>query len=114
MSATTFSYPGVFRMSEVNSAMKAGRPGTAWCTGAFVTISVAHIPDPTFFYPSSELSPSRIRIEEFKYFNPKNWFLSSRKYDPGCSSRIRMLTFYPSRIRDPGPGVKKAPDPQHW
>jgi hypothetical protein len=31
------------------------------------------------------------------------------KYDPGCSSRIRMLTVYPSRI--PDPGVKKAPDP---
>ncbi len=41
-------------------------------------------------------------------------FLSSRKYDPGCSSRIRILIFYPSRI--PDPGVKKAPDPdpQHW
>jgi hypothetical protein len=48
----------------------------------------------------------------------------SRKYDPGCSSRIRILTFYPSRIRIltfypsgiPDPGVKKAPDsdPQHW
>jgi hypothetical protein len=36
-------------------------------------------------------------------------FLSSRKYDPGCSSRIRILIFYPSRI--PDPGVKKAPDP---
>jgi hypothetical protein len=74
------------------------------------------IPDPTFFYPGSELSPSRIRIKEFKYFNAqkiKKWFLSSGKYDPGCSSRIRMLTFYPSRI--PDPGVKKAldPDPQH-
>jgi hypothetical protein len=30
---------------------------------------------------------------------PKKWFLSSRKYDPGCSSRIS------------DPGVKKAPDP---
>jgi hypothetical protein len=30
-----------------------------------------------------------------------------RVVHPG--SRIRMLTFYPSRI--PGPGVKKAPDP---
>jgi hypothetical protein len=29
----------------------------------------------------------------------KKKFLSSRKYDPGCSSRIRMLTFYPSRIQ---------------
>jgi hypothetical protein len=28
----------------------------------------------------------RIRIKEFKYFNSKEWFLSTRKYDPGCSS----------------------------
>jgi hypothetical protein len=28
-------------------------------------------PDPTFYHPDSELSPSRIRIKEFKYFNPK-------------------------------------------
>ncbi len=70
---------------------------------------LSRIPDPTFFHPGSELSSSRIRIEEFKYFNQKKWFLSSRKYDPGCSSRIRMLTFYPSRI--PDSGVKKTPDP---
>jgi hypothetical protein len=62
------------------------------------------IPDPTFFHPGSW-----IRIKEFKYFNPRKWFLSSRKYDPGCSSRIRILTFYLSQI--PDPGVKKAPDP---
>jgi hypothetical protein len=60
-------------------------------------------------YPGSEFFPSRIRIKEFKYFNPKKWFLSSRKYDSGCSSRIWILTFYSSRI--PDPGVKKAPDP---
>ena len=53
---------------------------------------------------------SRIRIKEFKYFNPKKWFLSSRKYDPGCSSRIRMLTFYPSRI--PGSKRHRIPDPR--
>ncbi len=73
------------------------------------------IPDPTFFHPGSELSPSRIRIKEFKYFNPKKpkkWFLSSRKYDPGCSSRIRMLTFYPSRIQ--GSKRHRIPDLQHW
>ncbi len=35
--------------------------------------------------------------------------LSSRTYDPGCSSRIRILIFYPSRI--PDPGVEKTPDP---
>jgi hypothetical protein len=72
-------------------------------------------PDPTFFHPGSELSPSRIRIKEFKYFNPKktkkNGFQALenmiRVVHPG--SRIRKLTFYPSRI--PDPGVKKAPDP---
>jgi hypothetical protein len=42
--------------------------------------------------------------------NPTKLFLSSRKYDPGCSSRI--LIFYPFWI--PNPGVKKAPDQQHW
>jgi hypothetical protein len=35
-------------------------------------------------------------------------FHSSRKYDPSCSSRIRILIFYPSRI--PDQGVKKTPD----
>ncbi len=49
----------------------------------------------------------RIRIKEFKYFHPKKWFLSFWKYETGFSFRI--LTFYPSRI--PDPGVKKAPDP---
>ncbi len=29
------------------------------------------------------------KISEFMYFYPKKWFLSSRKYDLGCSSRIR-------------------------
>ncbi len=71
-------------------------------------IQLFPIPD-----PGSELSPSGIRIKEFKYFKPKKkkkkkWFLSSRKYDPSCSSRIRMQTFYLSRI--PDPGIKKAPD----
>jgi hypothetical protein len=57
------------------------------------------------FHPGSwirTLFPSQICIKEFKYFYPEKWFLSSRKYDPGCSSRIRILTFYPSRIQDPG------------
>ncbi len=67
--------------------------------------SRSRILDPNFFHPGS-----RIRIKEFKYFYPKKCFLTSRKYDPGCSSRIRILTFYPSRI--PDPGVKKAPDPR--
>ncbi len=65
----------------------------------------------------SEFFPSRIRIfsildpgsvwNNLNIFNPKKWFRSSRKYDPGGSSRI--LTFYPSQI--PDPEVKKALDP---
>jgi hypothetical protein len=68
-------------------------------------------------YPGSELSPSRIRIKEFMYFNPKKpkkWFLSSGKHDPGCSSRIRMLTFYPSRIQGSEMHRIPDPDPQQW
>jgi hypothetical protein len=61
------------------------------------------IQDPYFFHLGF-----RIRIKEFRYFNP-NCVLSSRKYVSGCSSRIRILIFYPSRIQG-----KKAPDPQHW
>jgi hypothetical protein len=68
-------------------------------------VSVLRIRD---VYPGSEFFPSRIRIE-FKYFKPKKLFLNSRKYDPVCASRIRILIFYPSWI--PDPGVKKAPDP---
>jgi hypothetical protein len=67
------------------------------------------IPYPTFFHPGSRirlfsipdpncLHPgSRILIKKCKYFNPKKtkkWFLSSKKYEPGCSSGI------------PDPGVK--------
>ncbi len=57
---------------------------------------------------------SRIRIKEFKYFNPKKWFLSSRKYDPGFSSRIRIPDPEPDFLPIPDPGVKKAPDPGSW
>jgi hypothetical protein len=39
----------------------------------------------------------------------KNLIILTQKNYPGCSSRIRNLTFYPSRI--PDPRVKKAPDP---
>jgi hypothetical protein len=59
------------------------------------------IPDLTFFHPGS-----RIPLKEFKYFYPKKWFLSSRNYDPG--SRIWNLTFYPSRIPDPGSRGQKG------
>ncbi len=64
-------------------------------------------PGSEFFNPGSLLY-----IKEFKYFKPNYSFISSRKYDPGCSSRI--MIFYRSRIRIfpiPDPGFKKAPDP---
>jgi hypothetical protein len=74
-------------------------------------------------YPGSDFFPSRIRTvtvpdpgsaSKFQLFNPKKWFLSSRKYDPGCSSRIRMLNFYPSRIQGSKRHRIPDPDPQHW
>jgi hypothetical protein len=61
----------------------------------------------------SEFFPSRIRIKKLKYFNPKNWFLSSRKYDPGCSSRLRILFFTHPGSRIPGSKKHRSqiPDP---
>ncbi len=71
------------------------------------------IPDPTFFHPGSRIRIVSIpdsgsaskNLSILTPKKPKKWFLSSRKYDPGCSSRIRgfrIVTFYPSRIQDPG------------
>jgi hypothetical protein len=74
--------------------------------GCLSRIRLFSIPD-----PGSELSPSRILIKEFKYFNTqkskKKWFLSSKKYDLGCSSRIPDpdADFLPSRIQ----GSKRYP-----
>jgi hypothetical protein len=50
--------------------------------------------------PESEFFPSQICIKELSIL-PKNMFLSSRKYDPGCSSWIP----------DPDPGFLPIPDP---
>ncbi len=80
------------------------------------------IPDPNCLHPGSRIPDpgSRILVKEFKYFNPqkskKKWFLSSKKYDPGCSSRIPDpdADFLPSRIPDPGSriqGLKRHPIP---
>ncbi len=61
------------------------------------------IPDPTFFHPRSSSKNLSILTKK----KAKKWFLSSKKYDPGCSSRIpdRDDDFLPSRIPDL--------DPQH-
>ncbi len=53
------------------------------------------IRDPNFFLPEST-------SKNLPVFKPKKWFLSSRKYDPGCSSRIRIPIFYPSGSRIQG------------
>jgi hypothetical protein len=45
-----------------------------------------------------------VHIKEFKYFNPKKWFLSSQKYDTGFPSRIR--------IPNPDPDFLPIPDPE--
>jgi hypothetical protein len=88
------------------------------------------IPDPTFFHPGSRIpdlnffhpgSGSRISIKEFKYFNPRKWFLSSRKYDPGCLFRIPDLDPDFLSILDPRSRGQKGtgsripdPDPQYY
>jgi hypothetical protein len=87
------------------------------------------IPDPNFFHPGSEFFPSRIlgpyfsiqgpgseyfypgsriRIKKFKHFNPKIWFLSSRKYDLGFSSRIGIPNPDPDFLPIPDPGSGSA------
>ncbi len=76
------------------------------------------IPDPTFFHPGSRIRIFSISDPGFASknlsLNPKKKFLSSRKFDPDCSSPIRIPDPDPrldnfSRI--PDPGVQKAPDP---
>jgi hypothetical protein len=61
-----------------------------------------------------------MHIKEFKYFNPKKWFLSSQKYNPGFPSRIRIPDLDPDYLpipdpdlgsQIPNPGIKNAPDP---
>jgi hypothetical protein len=91
-----FRHSGFSKVRYVQS----NRTSTGQCCG-----SRMFIPDPeTDFFPSRiRIFPSRIpgphqRIKP-KNPNPKKLFLSSRKYDPGCSSRIRILTFYPSGIQ---------------
>jgi hypothetical protein len=61
---------------------------------------VKKIPDPGFD------SHKRIKV-----FLTQKMVLSSWKYDPGCSSRIRILIFLPSRIQ--GSKRQRIPDPLH-
>jgi len=102
-------YPSYAHAVAAPPPPPAPYPGTYQQTSAADPGCLSRYHGSDFFHPES-----RIRIKEFKYFNPKKWFLSSRKYDPSCSSRIRILTFSPSRIPDPGSKRHRIPDPQHW
>jgi hypothetical protein len=67
------------------------------------------IPYPNFFHsgsriPDQKISRIRILIENFSILTQKIVSKFS-EHDPGCSSWIQILIFYPSRI--PDPGVKK-------
>ncbi len=59
----------------------------------------------TYYQKSKKDSGSRIRIK---------LLLSSRKYDPKYSSRIRILILYPSRMQGSTMLLIPDPDPQHW
>ncbi len=79
----------------------------AWHNFRVLTFSVAdpeclsRIPELTFFHPGS-----RICIKEFKYFNPKKLFISSRKYDSVLFIPDPDLDFLP--ISDPGSRGQKG------
>jgi hypothetical protein len=66
-------------------------------------------PGSEFFFPGSQMQGQKDSDHGSGSALTKKLFLGFWKYDPGCSSRIRILIFYLSRI--PDPGVKKAPDP---
>ncbi len=62
--------------------------------GSLSRIRLFSIPDPNCFHPGAA-------SKNLSLLTPKNGFLSSRKYDPGCSSRIP----------DPDPDFLPIPDP---
>jgi hypothetical protein len=70
------------------------------------------IPDPGsgfFSIPDPGSSSKNLSILTPK--KAKKWFLSSKKYDPGCSSRIRRLTFSHPGSRIQGSKRHPIPDP---
>jgi hypothetical protein len=70
------------------------------------------IPDPgSDFFSIPDPGSSSKNLSILTPTKAKKWFLSSKKYDPGCSSQIPdpEADLLPSRI--PDPGVKKAPNP---
>jgi len=86
-------------------------------------IRLCSIPDPTLFHPGSRIRTVSIpdlrsSIKNLCILTPqkvKKWFLSSKKYDPGFSSRIPDPgdDFLPSRIQGSKRYPIPNPDPQH-
>jgi len=92
---------------------------------------LSRIPDLNFFHPGSRIRTvsipdPRSSSKNLSILTPKKskkWFLSSKKYDPGCSSQIpdSGSGCWLSPIPDPGSRGQKGtqsripdPDPQHW
>jgi hypothetical protein len=75
-------------------------------------IQLLSIPDPNCLHPGS--SSKNLSILTPK--KQKKWFLSSKKYVPGCSSRIPDpdADFLPSRIQGSKRHPIPDPNPQHW
>jgi hypothetical protein len=74
--------------------------------------SVMFIPDPNFFHPGSRVKRIPDPDPHLRICKLNKLFRSSRKYDLGFSSRIRILFFTRPGSQIPDPGVKKAAD--HW
>jgi len=106
-----------------NLGPRNGTCTTGQCCGSGSGIRDAVLRIRSYFFPDPQIFPYDPQIlyqycwsgmfiphPGAKFFHPKKWFPSSGKYDPDCSSRIRILTFYPSRnqgskrhrILDPG------------
>ncbi len=115
--------PGSYSIVSYTCLQNYKKKNCILCSSVADPGCLSLIPDQIFFHPGSRirtLFPSQIRIKEFKYFNPEKWFLSSRKYDPGCSSWI--LDPFPDFLPLPDPGSRiqwskrhriPDPDPQH-
>ncbi len=71
-----------------------------------------------FFHPGSRFEKipdpgSGSSSKNLSIFTPKNCFLSFWKYDQGCSSRVRILIFYLSRIQGSKSHRIPEPDQEH-
>ncbi len=91
---------------RINLTRKVGSGNSSVADlGCLSRILIFSIPDPNFFCLGS--APKNLSILTQKLF------LSSRKYDPGCSSRIRIIIFSPSRIPRSKRHRIPDPNPQH-